>query len=347
MNILHTYILRYRLLFYITAVSTLIIPGETFSQTALSSIPLTWTATGDDGSSGSATAYDIRYSTSIITDANWDAATRASNEPIPQSAGSTEIFIIDSLEPNTTYYFAIKTSDEAFNWSALSNVISKTTLDTTPPGRITDLLASTDTANGAIVLGWTAPGDDNMVGTAALYEIRYSLNTITDLNWLGTSLFTAPPLPLAAGEQQSIKITGLTAGLRYYIAIKTFDSNGNQSALSNVSSAEAGINISTDLDDSNNNLPKEFSLAQNYPNPFNPTTTIGFSLPKTSYVKLNIYNIEGKKVKSLVDNSLPAGQHLITWDGTNSDGSKTATGIYIYRIVTDTYTAANKMVLLK
>lgn len=95
------------------------------------SIELSWTAPGDDGSTGTATTYDIRYSTSTITTGNWASATPVVGEPTPSSAGSSESMIVSGLDPSTTYYFAMKTSDEVPNESGLSNVASETT--TAPP----------------------------------------------------------------------------------------------------------------------------------------------------------------------------------------------------------------------
>ncbi|MFD0673432.1 fibronectin type III domain-containing protein [Cohnella sp. GCM10027633] len=92
-----------------------------------SAIPLTWTAPGDDGNTGTATLYDVRYSTSNITSGNWASATQASGEPTPGAAGASQSFTLSGLSANTTYYVAIKTRDEASNESALSNVVSKAT----------------------------------------------------------------------------------------------------------------------------------------------------------------------------------------------------------------------------
>ena len=91
------------------------------------SVDLTWTAPGDDGATGTATTYDVRYSTSTITEGNWASATQATGEPSPQVAGSSESFTVTGLSPSTTYFFAIKTSDEVPNESAISNVPSVAT----------------------------------------------------------------------------------------------------------------------------------------------------------------------------------------------------------------------------
>ena len=95
------------------------------------SVTLKWTAPGDDGNEGTAAQYDIRYSTSDITDANWDDATQCTDEPAPQPGGTEETFKVKDLLPSTIYYFAIKTADEVPNLSGLSNVaIGKTTVKT-------------------------------------------------------------------------------------------------------------------------------------------------------------------------------------------------------------------------
>ncbi len=93
-----------------------------------SAMTVSWTAPGDDESAGTASSYDLRYSTSAITDANWSTATQVSGEPAPSAAGSGESMTVSGLTEDTTYYFALKTSDEAPNESGLSNVPSLATL---------------------------------------------------------------------------------------------------------------------------------------------------------------------------------------------------------------------------
>jgi hypothetical protein len=94
-------------------------------------------------------------------------------------------------------------------------------------------------------------------------------------------------------------------------------------------------------------MPLQYVLYQNYPNPFNPTTHIKFSLPKAGAVQLDIFNILGQRVLSLVDRELPAGHHTVSWDGTDSNSNQVASGVYFYRLKTDTYEQTRKMQLLK
>jgi hypothetical protein len=116
---------------------------------------LEWTAPGDDGTTGRASGYDIRYSTSpITTETSWNSAIQATGEPIPSVAGTRESFIVTGLLNNTTYYFAIKTKDEADNWSGLSNNPSNSTLPavTAASGYISDIQAAVNNvASGGCV----------------------------------------------------------------------------------------------------------------------------------------------------------------------------------------------------
>jgi hypothetical protein len=93
--------------------------------------------------------------------------------------------------------------------------------------------------------------------------------------------------------------------------------------------------------------PTHFNLDQNYPNPFNPETVIKFSLPQDSRVSLKVYNILGQVVNTLVDETLPAGNHSVSWNGKNERGTDVASGVYFYRIKAGDYESIMKMTLLR
>ncbi len=213
----------------------------TSSPTA-SSITLTWTAPGDDGSTGTATTYDIRYSTSAINAGNWASATQVTGEPAPQAAGTNQNMTITGLAADTTYYFAIETADEVPNWSALSNVPTGKTSDTVAPAAVSNLATSSPTAS-SITLSWTAPGDNGSTGTATTYDIRYSTSTINAGNWASATQVTGEPAPLAAGSNQNMTITGLSGDTTYYFAIETADEVPNWSAISNVPSGKTSDTV--------------------------------------------------------------------------------------------------------
>jgi hypothetical protein len=99
-------------------------------------------------------------------------------------------------------------------------------------------------------------------------------------------------------------------------------------------------------------LPETFTLAQNYPNPFNPETTIEFAIPADSerdgaVTKLVIFNMLGKHVRTLVDEHQMAGFYSVTWDGRNANGLDVPSGVYVYRLVTGTFIASKKMLLIR
>lgn len=92
---------------------------------------------------------------------------------------------------------------------------------------------------------------------------------------------------------------------------------------------------------------QDYQLLGNYPNPFNPSTSISFNLPQKSAVSLNIYNLKGQKVKSLVHAELPSGRHDIVWNGRDDNNRSVSSGIYMYRIQAGSWQDSRKMMLMK
>lgn len=97
----------------------------------------------------------------------------------------------------------------------------------------------------------------------------------------------------------------------------------------------------------NDLLPTEFAIRQNAPNPFNPTTEIRYELPQAAQVQLNVYNILGQKVITLVDAFKEAGYNSVTWNGMDQGGSVVASGMYFYRIEAGEFSKTLKMMMLK
>jgi flagellar hook assembly protein FlgD len=94
-------------------------------------------------------------------------------------------------------------------------------------------------------------------------------------------------------------------------------------------------------------LPIEFALGQNYPNPFNPTTEIEFDLPVRSVVNLQIFNVLGQKVRTLVDSEMDAGYQSVMWDGSDDSGLEVSSGTYFYILNAGNKTFTRKMTMLK
>jgi hypothetical protein len=94
-------------------------------------------------------------------------------------------------------------------------------------------------------------------------------------------------------------------------------------------------------------LPSEYGLSQNYPNPFNPDTDIQYQLPEAGAVTLDVFNVLGQKVVTLVDEVQEAGFKIVKWDGQDDAGMSLPSGIYFYSLKAGTFTVTKKMVLTK
>jgi hypothetical protein len=93
--------------------------------------------------------------------------------------------------------------------------------------------------------------------------------------------------------------------------------------------------------------PKRFDLSQNYPNPFNPSTTIRFQVPQTVDVRLKVYDVGGRLVRTLVDEEKKPNVYEVVWDGHDNNGSRVASGVYFYKLEAGSFVKTRKMVILK
>ncbi len=94
-------------------------------------------------------------------------------------------------------------------------------------------------------------------------------------------------------------------------------------------------------------VPSLFILNQNCPNPFNAETTIRFLLPEASYVVIRIFNMLGNEVRTLINGQNQAGFHSVCWDGKDMNGNQVSSGVYLYRLESDTFNQTRKCLLLK
>jgi hypothetical protein len=134
----------------------------------------------------------------------------------------------------------------------------------------------------------------------------------------------------------------VTNGTFFYVVTAQYDEG--ESAASN----EASVNVTSVADDIST-LPETYRLEQNFPNPFNPATTIHFTLPlsHTGTVMVEIYNIQGEKVKTLVNGRKTAGVYQVEWDGKDERGQIVTSGLYFYRLQTESFIQNKKMILIK
>jgi subtilisin family serine protease/PKD repeat protein len=168
---------------------------------------LTWTATGNDGAVGTAALYDLRYSTAPIDDTTFAAATSLT-APAPKPAGGAESFTVSGLQPQTTYYFALKVRDPAGNWSALSNVASATTRP--------EVTVFLDDVEG-LGAGWTVAGSNGAGGPALWHVTTHRVGSPTHAFYYGIDAthtynsgatnqgtLTSPPISLAGARNVAL-----------------------------------------------------------------------------------------------------------------------------------------------
>ncbi|MEE9593632.1 MAG: fibronectin type III domain-containing protein, partial [Thermoplasmata archaeon] len=195
-------------------------------------VTLQWTAPGDDGNQGTASTYDMRFSSSVpLNDTNFIAGTSVATSA-PAQAGLVEALNVSGLSPQTQYWFALRSADEVPNWSPVSNNAVTTTPDTVPPARVTDLQVSR-VGGEFVVLQWTAPGDDGDQGIGASYEVRYSSSGPLNETTFGTGTSVSVPAPAPSGTTESLNVTGLSPETQYWFALRTADDVPNWSPVSN------------------------------------------------------------------------------------------------------------------
>jgi len=88
-------------------------------------------------------------------------------------------------------------------------------------------------------------------------------------------------------------------------------------------------------------------LGQNYPNPFNPTTTIAYNMIEEGNVSIEVFNIRGQLVKTLINEHMTVGEHTLVWEGTNNNSQKVSSGMYFYKMKSGNYSSTKKMILMK
>ncbi len=176
-----------------------------------------------------------------------------------------------------------------------------------------------------------------------LNQLKLRLPLASNGEPIGGSIVTRADSNLIANRPD------LVAGIYTYYFVKNDKSMGVHNTKYAVAILQKALGwYPTDVKLSDNTVPKEFALNQNYPNPFNPTTTISFALPTKDVVRLEVYDMLGKLVSTIVDGKeLNAGTYNVTWDGTDRNGTRASSGVYLYRIQTSSFSSVKKMMMLK
>ena len=410
----------------------------TRDMSATNAINLTWTAPGDDNTSGTATRVDLRYSLSPITADNFCQAWIPDSLPPPGAGGSAQHFAVTGLAPCKTYHFAMKYWDEVNNVSVFGDTVAAPTLcgeccsgevrvhqsreeETAPGGgRIASLTrsaatpaftraaAATTTAAGLVVEAVPGPSglDLRLFPIAEGYE-GHAVDTDGGVvvqrpdgsgrwaDWLDYDLLPGNRFALCVPERPSRwillspthaagVIPGVAgAGRAWRLATARHSRHGDvTTALASSDSLpglEDGDTLVVHYDASPDTgtlardwlvlfdrstaeatstragrrstpdgrvLPAAFALHQNEPNPFGVGTTIRFAIPVASRVRLEVFDLLGRRVRTLADGAFEPGEHSVVWDRRNARGAPAAPGLYFYRMEAGQYREKRAMTII-
>ena len=285
-----------------TAVLIAILP----SIASAASATLQWTAPGDDGGSGRAQSYELRFSQNAVagdTAAWWTSATPVGSMPTPLPSGSRETYTVPGLLSNRTYYFVLRSTDDAFNVSGFSNVASKQTVIS---GDVTLEVPTNFTGTGssaAVDLAWTH-------GTPSGAERGYRLYRKGDGEPARTLLTTL------ALSSVSWSDTAVVAGTGYdYDLVAYSDSSEGIPA-------SVHVLVSVPL--------AQATQIHGYPNPARDQVTLRVSVDAatTTPTKITVFDLTGHKICQLSDQVMTAGEHAITWPCRSDTGTPVAPGVY-------------------
>ena len=230
--------------------------------------------------------------------------------------------IDSSGQINDSTSFRVIALNYTFDYTFYSDEYNGYSIDNIAPGVPGGLNVTLE--NTQAIINWLPIQDNDFQ--------YYSLEKDTDGTFQDAQTFNT--------EQNTFIDSDIEEGITYSYRIRAVDDSGNWSDYSEV------VQLSTLYSD-NVDIANDFMLHQNYPNPFNPTTEIKYDLPEDSFVSISIYDIMGRKIKSLSNANQTAGYHFLQWDATNDIGEGVSPGMYIYTIQAGEYRSTKKMVLLK
>jgi len=176
-----------------------------------------------------------------------------------------------------------------------------------------------------ILLFWTAPSDNGHLGAAVRYDLRYATVPITEQNFQYCPSLPNPPMALSAGSMQVYGVKGFDPMGIYFFALKSVDDRGNWSALSNVVIHTPDDILAVDRD------PSRLLFSPPWPNPAQGSTRFAFTLSAPGRMKVEAFDVGGRRVRMLRDADLPAGASGLDWDLRDDLGQPVSPGLYVVR----------------
>lgn len=272
---------------------------------AVTTVLLAWTAVGDDGGSGTAYAYDLRYATGPIDPESYDDATRYSAVPAPGTAGEIEAVTIFGLAPVTRYYFALVVVDDAGNRSSVSNTATATTGSGDTAPLLPPAAPQATYSAGVVTLSWSAAS-----GAVGYHVYRREEGG-------SEGRLTSSPLPQPGFADDTV-----IAEHAYWYRLTAVASDLSESP----ASAEIWIRAAA--------VPAALAIERVYPNPIRGEAVFRFLIPEVgpsasgTRVTLDLYDVAGRRVGRVVDDVFPPGVQEVRWSPASS-GRAFAPGLYV------------------
>jgi hypothetical protein len=293
---------------------------------------------------------------SILTKGQWDISTSVLYGPLLSASynggtarsietdnlttdAGTDVPTVATLVGTLRFTITNGAANHDITWNSFSAIHDahgtlQTNIFTDPPNgplpvQLSNFVASAAAA-GRADLSWTTVSEQNNYG----FEVQKSSNRSSGFQTISGSFIPGNGTTNVRHDYSYVDKTYLP-GSTYY-RLKQIDKDATVHYTESIQpSGVNGVNEKKPL-------PTEFALSQNYPNPFNPSTVIEFALPRDSRVKLEVFNILGQQVMTLVDEMRPAGYHSVL-----VDGKALSSGMYLYRLSTGTQAFMRKFLLLK
>jgi len=294
-------------------------------------------AVNNSGSAYSNTLFDDEGSTAIT-----DGTSPYSGTFIPDN--NTVVFDDKSSLGTWNLRVYIGNYGSAGTLNGWSTTITYTTDDTSLPVELTSF--SGQSLYGTAILNWSTASELNNLGFLieraeqedGPFEMVASYNSHDELKGLGTS---------SHGQQYNFMDIDVNPNQGYWYKLVDVDYNGqtiDHGSIFVEIKSDSEVKLQSSL------VPNKFGLKQNFPNPFNPSTNFLVDIPfskEAISAKIYVFDILGKKVRSLFNGNIQPGQYNISWDGKNEQGSQVPSGLYIYAFSSNKYSQAKRMILMK
>ncbi len=230
------------------------------------------------------------------------------------------------------------TSDIIIQGGVLSQEINNAMLsgsNATLPVTLSSFTA-TYTASNTVSIMWTTESESNMIG---YHILRAKTNELDTALRMTKNIIIALNQPET--QQYSFQDKEIETDTEYFYWLQSAEYDGTIEFFGPISIKTQIISQETPV------IPLVTQLNGAYPNPFNPSTTISFDIAEKTNVTIDIFNIKGQKVKSLVNQEIAQGRHSVIWNGLDNNHKRVATGVYFYIMQAGQYTQINKMLMMK